>query len=141
VTSNKSCIELVRLLKKGDINAFNAIYYKYCKKLYAFVIMYLKQEEDAEEIVQEVFIKIWQSKDKIDVSSSFESFLFTIAYNATMSLFRKRMSENKSRQYLKSLQHISSSDETMYEIQVKELDKGTSKNCFFLNPLFIEIFF
>jgi RNA polymerase sigma-70 factor, ECF subfamily len=141
VTSNKSCIELVRLLKKGDINAFNAIYYKYCKKLYAFVIMYLKQEEDAEEIVQEVFIKIWQSKDKIDVSSSFESFLFTIAYNATMSLFRKRMSENKSRQYLKSLQHISSSDETMYEIQVKELDNKVHNLLKQLTPKQKEIYY
>ena len=85
--------------------------------------MYLKQEEDAEGIVQEVFIKIWQSRKKIDVFSSFESFLFTIAYNATMSLLRKRISETKSRVYLKSLQQIDSVEQIIDEIQYKELNQ------------------
>src|SRR5690554_4019296 len=84
--------------------------------------MYLKQEEDAQEIVQEVFVKIWQSRAKIDVFASFESFLFTIAYNATMSLLRKRMSETKSREYLKSLQQIESSEEIIEEIHYQELN-------------------
>lgn len=106
----------------GDMAAFDAIYYKYCKKIHAFVFMYLKQEEDAQEIVQEVFVKIWQSRAKIDVFASFESFLFTIAYNATMSLLRKRMSETKSREYLKSLQQIESSEEIIEEIHYQELN-------------------
>jgi RNA polymerase sigma-70 factor, ECF subfamily len=114
--------ELVKLLKKGDVAAFDAIYYKYCKKLQAFVMMYLKQEEDAEGIVQDVFVKIWQLRSRIDAKASFESFLFTIAYNATMSKLRKRMIETKSREYLKSLQQVSSSMEIIDEIQFKELN-------------------
>jgi RNA polymerase sigma-70 factor, ECF subfamily len=102
--------------------AFDAIYNKYCHKLHEFVFMYLKQEEDAEEIVQEVFIKIWESRGKIDIYASFESFLFTIAYNATMSLLRKRVSETRSREYLKSLQHIDIADQVIDEIQFKELN-------------------
>jgi RNA polymerase sigma-70 factor, ECF subfamily len=102
--------------------AFDAIYNKYCHKLHQFVFMYLKQEEDAEGIVQEVFIKIWESRSKIDIYASFESFLFTIAYNATMSLLRKRLSETKSREYLKSLQQIDSADQVIDEIQFKELN-------------------
>jgi RNA polymerase sigma-70 factor (ECF subfamily) len=53
--ASKSNIELVKLLKKGDMAAFDSIYNKYCHKLHRFVLMYLKQEEDSEEIVQEVF--------------------------------------------------------------------------------------
>ena len=102
--------------------AFDAIYNMYCHKLHEFVLTYLKQEEDAEEIVQEVFIKIWNSKSKIDVYASFESFLFTIAYNATMSLLRKRVSEFKSREYLKSLQKFDAAEQVIDEIQFKELD-------------------
>jgi len=85
--------------------------------------MYLKQEEDAEEIVQEVFIKIWESREKIDVYASFESFLFTIAYNATMSLLRKRVSEAKSREYLKSVQQINKAEPVIDELQFKELSQ------------------
>ncbi len=120
--NNKSNTELVKLLRKGDMAAFDAVYNKYCHKLHEFVLMYLKQEEDAEEIVQEVFIKIWESRGNIDVYASFESFLFTVAYNATMSLLRKRVSETKSREYLKSLQQIDSAEQVIDEIQFKELN-------------------
>ena len=95
--------ELIQLLKRGDVKAFDAIYNQYCKRLYGFVIRYVKQEEDAEEIVQEVFIKIWENRYKIDVYSSFESFLFTITYNSAMSLLRKRLNEKK---YIEHLERI-----------------------------------
>ena len=120
--------------------AFDAIYNKYCHKLLQFVFMYLKQEEDAEEIVQEVFIKIWQSRVKINAYASFESFLFTIAYNATMSLLRKRMSETKSRKYLKSFQHISSAEQVIDEIQFKELNQKVQSLLNRLTPRQKEIY-
>ena len=102
--------------------AFDAIYNTYCHKLHGFVFRYVKQEEDAEGIVQEVFIKIWESRRKIDVYASFDSFLFTIAYNTTISLLRKRLSETKSREYLKSLQQIDTVDQVIDEIHFNELN-------------------
>ena len=102
--------------------AFDGIYNRYCSRLHDFVLKFLKQEEDAEEIVQEVFIKIWNSRSKIDIYASFDSFLFTIAYNATMSLLRKRISEAKSREYLRYQQQIDSSDNVINEIQFQELN-------------------
>ena len=101
--------------------AFDAIYNLYCHKLHGFVFRYLKQEQDAEEIVQEVFIKIWETRAKIDVQASFESFLFTIAYNATISLLRKRVNETKSREYLKLLQQFDDGEQIIDEIVFKEL--------------------
>jgi RNA polymerase sigma-70 factor (ECF subfamily) len=138
--NNKSNTELVKLLKTGDMAAFDAIYNKYCHKLHEFVLMFLKQEEDAEEIVQEVFIKIWESRGKIDVYASFESFLFTIAYNATMSLLRKRVSETKSREYLKSLQQINSAEQVIGEIQFNELDNKVQSLLQQLTPRQKEIY-
>jgi RNA polymerase sigma-70 factor (ECF subfamily) len=120
--NTKANKELVKLLKKGDMAAFDAIYNSYCHKLHEFVIRYVKLEEDAEGIVQEVFIKIWNARGKIDVYASFESFLFTIAYNSTMSLLRKRVSETNSREYLKSQQQIDTADQVIDEILFKELD-------------------
>ncbi len=137
---NRPNSELVKLLKKGDVMAFDAIYNKYCRKLHGFVLMYLKQEEDAEEIVQEVFIKIWNSRDKMDVYASFESFLFTIAYNATMSLLRKRMTEAKSREYLKSVQQIEGAEEVIEELQFKELNDQLESLLERLTPRQKEIF-
>jgi len=140
LNNNKSNTELIKLLKKGDIAAFDAIYNQYCHKLHQFVFMYLKQEEDAEEVVQEVFIKIWESREKVDVYLSFESFLFTIAYNSTMSLLRKRVSETKSREYLKSLQKIETEEKVIDEIQYNELNNKVQSLLEQLTPRQSEIY-
>ena len=138
--NTKSNSVLIELLKKGDMAAFDAIYNKYCHKLHQFVVRYLKQEEDAEGIVQEVFIKIWEARGKIDVYASFESFLFTIAYNSTISLLRKRVIETKSREYLKSLQKIDTADKIIDEIQFKELNQKVQSLIKQLTPRQKEIY-
>jgi len=108
-------------MKKGDLKAFDIIFKKYSRRLYVFVFRYVKQEADAEEIVQEVFIKIWKSRDKINVYTSFESFLFTIAHNATVNLLKKRAIEQKYVEHVKSIQYIEESYELTDEIHYKEL--------------------
>lgn len=113
--------DLIKLLKNGDMLAFDLIYKKYSRRLYGFVFRFVKQETDTEEIVQEVFIKIWQNHKNIDIYSSFESFLFTIAHNVTVNLLKKRATEQKYVEHIKSLQHIDESYELTDEIHYKEL--------------------
>ena len=137
---NKSNTELLKLLKSGDMKAFDIIYKKYSRRLYGFVFRYLKQEADTEEIVQEVFIKIWQSRDKINIYSSFESFLFTIAHNATVNLLKKRATEQKYVEHVKSLQHIDEDYELTDEIQYKELKHKFQNLLNELSPRQNEIF-
>ncbi len=132
--------ELVKLLKKGDMSAFDVIYKKYSRRLYGFVFRYVKQESDTEEIVQEVFIKIWQSRDKINVYSSFESFLFTIAHNATINLLKKRATEQKYLEHVKSLQQIEETYEIADEIHYKELKQKFQDLLNELSPRQKEIF-
>ncbi len=103
------------------MSAFDSIYKKYSRRLYGFIFRYVKQQADTEEIVQEVFIKIWKSRDKIDVYSSFESFLFTIAHNATINLLKKRATEQKYVEHVKSLQRIEETYELIDEVHYQEL--------------------
>ena len=121
--------------------AFDALYNYYAHKLHEFVLRFLKQEADAEEIVQEVFIKIWESRGKIDIYQSFEAFLFTIAYNTSMSLLRKRLSETKSREYLKSLQSVGYVENGIEELQYKELNQQVQDLLKNLTPRQREIYF
>jgi RNA polymerase sigma-70 factor (ECF subfamily) len=138
--SIKSNREFLLLIKEGDRVAFYNIYERYCKRLYGFVLRYIKQEADAEEIVQDVFIKVWESRNKIDVYSSFESFLFTVAYNATMSLFRKRVNEKKYLEHLKSLQQFENAPDITDEIHFDELNKKVQTLLNELTPRQKEIF-
>ncbi len=118
----KANSELLRLLKDGNMVAFDTIYNQYCKRLFAFIIRYVKLEADAEEIVQEVFIKIWENRSKIDVYSSFESYLFTISYNSSISLLRKRVHEKKYLEHVKSLQEVNVASELTNDLYFKELN-------------------
>jgi RNA polymerase sigma-70 factor (family 1) len=83
-------IDLVERLHKGDVDAFDLIYEKYSGKLYAFSLKYLKSKDEAEELVQSVFLKLWENYKNLKKDSSFKSYLFTIAYNEICNLFRKR---------------------------------------------------
>ena len=88
-------IELVEKLQKGDIEAFDLLYEKYSGKLYRFGLKYLKSTAEAEELVQSVFLKLWENYKTLKKESSFKSYLFTIAYNDICKLFRKRTYNQK----------------------------------------------
>jgi RNA polymerase sigma-70 factor (family 1) len=82
--------EVVMRLKHGDVKAFDEVYGKYAGRLYAFGLRYLRSPEDTEELVQSVFLKLWETRASLIVESPLKSFLFTIAYNKICNLFRKK---------------------------------------------------
>jgi len=96
--------ELVIQLQAGNMLAFDAIYKKYNQKLFRFAYYVLKSREDAENIVQEVFVKIWENRDKIRSHSSFSSYIFAVTHHATIDLIRDKLKDNKFRDHLLFLQ-------------------------------------
>lgn len=87
--------ELVEKLCGGDVEAFDQLYNKYSGKLYLFGLKYLRSSVESEELVQSVFLKIWENQKKLRKESTFKSYLFTIAYNDICKLFRKRHQQQK----------------------------------------------
>ena len=81
---------LVEKLRKGDIESFDLLYDRYASRLHYFGMKYLKSEEETEELVQTVFLKVWEYHKNLKKESSFKSYLFTIAYNDICKLFRKK---------------------------------------------------
>lgn len=82
--------ELIEKLRNGDVEAFDQVYQRYAGRLYAFSMKYLKSKEEAEELVQSVFLKVWENQKKLKKETSFKSYLFTIAYNEICNIFRRR---------------------------------------------------
>ena len=82
--------KLIVRLRQGDVDAFDMVYRRYAGKLYAFSLKYLKSREEAEELVQSVFLKVWENQSQLKKESSFKSYIFTIAYNEICNQFRKR---------------------------------------------------
>lgn len=84
----------VKNLKKGDAKAFDDLFNKYSSRLYKFSLKYLKSEEEAEEVVQEVFLYIWDKRGGLDPEKSFNAYIFTIAYNIVRKYFIKKSRDN-----------------------------------------------
>ena len=86
--------ELIVGLKKGDEVAFNELYNAYSKPMYLKVLRMVKNKDVADELVQELFIKLWDNRRKINLEKSFQSFMYTIAQNLVYNYFRKVASDN-----------------------------------------------
>ena len=83
-------IELIEKLQKGNTEAFDLIYKKYSGKLYLFGLKYLGSVPETEELIQSIFLKIWENRKNLKKELSFKSYLFTIAYNDICKHFRTR---------------------------------------------------
>lgn len=96
-TDNYSDRDLALGIKKGDSRSFNLLYNKYSKKVYCFSLGYLKSESDAEEMMQSIFVKIWENRKDLREDLSINSFIFTITKNRILNVIRKR---NNARTYI-----------------------------------------
>jgi len=76
-------------LIEGSEYAFEEIYRSYSPRLFGRLLKLVKIEAQAEEILQDVFLKIWINRRSIDPEKSFRSFLFKIAENKVYDFFRK----------------------------------------------------
>ena len=117
---------IVRKLLKGDVKAFDEIFQLYNKKIYSFSLRHLKNKEEAEGVVQEVFMKLWKNRAKLKVKADFQAYLFTITFNIIKNRFRKLDREQRHLEAyaltLKTKEHLSNA-EAEYDHLKGMLDK------------------
>ena len=83
-------IQLIIQFKQGDQNAFNILVKENLKSVLNFVYRYIYDTDLAEDITQEVFIKVWKNISKFDTSKNFKPWLFKIAKNTALDFIKKR---------------------------------------------------
>ena len=102
---------LIQPLKNGSVKAFDALYQLYSARLYNFVLKISKGDTYmAEEIVQRVFIKIWEERSLLDTQKSFNAFICTIAKNMLMNEYKHQMVEFVYQDYILQINEEGSSD-------------------------------
>lgn len=113
---------LVKLLQKGNVKAFDSLFEVYSQKLYGFGMKYFKSETDSEELVQEVFVKVWENRKMLKTEYSFKSYLFTIAMNQIRKHFNKM---KVALSYIESIKNenefIDQSVPDNYEYMIKQI--------------------
>ncbi len=119
--------DLLTRLKNGDMLAFDKVYELYSHKLFSFVFKILKDEAEADDVVQEVFVKIWESRHKLDDYKLLNSYIFTIAYNNSIDLIRKRINNTKYLEHLKKSAVINFTPTIISQIEFNELNNQAEK--------------
>lgn len=80
-------------LKKGSIEDFNFLYSVYADSLYSFSLKLVKSKSEAQDVVQDTFLKIWVKREDLSTEFSFKAYLYTIAKNKILTIFQKRVNE------------------------------------------------
>lgn len=88
---------LVESLIEGNNRAFRILFEKYKNDIYKFSLGFLGSKTYAEEIVQDVFLKIWIKRESLNPDLSFKSYLFTIARNQNLKFLQKAANHLKLR--------------------------------------------
>ena len=114
--------ELMQEIKADNMFAFDVLYKKYSKKLYKFGYSILKSKEETENLIQDVYLNLWENRHKVEKDSSVKSYVFTITYNSAISVIRKKAKESQFVEYLKSLQQINI-EPVNVELEYNELTK------------------
>src|SRR5699024_2927378 len=80
---------LLQRLRKGNENSFRKIYLKYHKQLFRVALKYLRSKSLAEDAVHDVFVNLWDNREKLKSSGSLKGFLFTATKNHVLNVIDK----------------------------------------------------
>jgi RNA polymerase sigma-70 factor, ECF subfamily len=95
--------QLAIRIKLGDEQAFELFFRKYNIRLCAFANKFLNDPEEAQEVVQDMFVKIWIAREDIDPGNSLKSYVFKTVQNLSINKLRRKKVESK---YIEILQLV-----------------------------------
>lgn len=110
--------DYIRDLKNDSVQAFNCIYRIYAKRLYAFCLQYTKLREDAEEVVSDTFVWLWNNRHSIRQEETLKSLLFIRTRHFLINAYRSMVSSPVYEDYVEYKDRLQSdSDECLLEYE------------------------
>lgn len=123
----KACdFELISRIRNGDESAFRIIFDLYSGKLYNFSFRFLKNKEQCQEVVQEVFLNVWVSRAKLDDQYPIAPYLYTITRRLTLNVLRDIANSQSAMSKLwLNVQKVS--NETEEDVLLDDLERFTEQ--------------
>ena len=88
--------ELIQKISQDDSIAFEALYNHYRMDIYRFIYKFIKSPELSDDLCQEIFIRIWESRNSLVVIKSFKPYLYTITKNHTLNFLKRASVDSKA---------------------------------------------
>lgn len=106
--------------------AFDELYRRYSRRLYKFAFSILKSSDESENIIQDIFLNLWEHRNDIRKNSSVKYYIFTAAYNSAISLIRRKIRDTRYIEYLKTFREVKH-EPVSIELEYRELDVKLEK--------------
>jgi len=120
----------VKCLIEGDERAFVTLYEKYSRKIYYTALKLTQSEDLAQDVTQDVFLKIWETRANIDPQQNFAAYIHVICRNIIVNYYKRATYEEVIKKELQQFAEISTIDEQdddFYEMYRLLLDKAISE--------------
>jgi RNA polymerase sigma-70 factor (ECF subfamily) len=112
--------KIITQLAKDNEAPLEDLFDYYYPRLFNFSRSFLKIEEGIDDIVQEVFVKIWQNRKKINSAATFNSYIFTITRNLLLNELRSRLNNEKTKEEIRNLS-LAKEYSSMEQIEYRDL--------------------
>lgn len=117
---------LAERIKLGDEQAFELLFRRYFVRLSAFANKFLNDSDLSQEIVQEVFMKIWETREDINPDDSLKSYLFKIAQNLSINKLKRAKVESRYKEVFKLVYFDHQEFSAHESLLAKELEENIS---------------
>lgn len=107
-------------IKKGNIKAYEALFRAYYKPLVIYSERIVNDHDDANEIVQDIFMKLWEKRKVLEIRSTVNSYLYRAVYNNSLQLLKRKKLDLKYKQY--KMEHSNDSISPSNEMIATELN-------------------
>ncbi|MGE8242713.1 MAG: RNA polymerase sigma-70 factor [Sphingobacterium sp.] len=116
--------ELTKLMIGGDHNAFTEIYTRYWKRLFHIASLRLNDTEEAEEVVQNIFVSLWDRREKLEITTSLNAYLAISVKYRVIKVLDKHYNQQK---YVESLTTSILDDSTQQWLEFLDLKEILEK--------------
>lgn len=129
---------LFSLIAEGDSRAYETLFNHYFDPVYSTAFMYCKSRELARDVVQQVFLKVWEKREGLREVRDAEAWLHTAARNQVLHAFKKEANRDKYLKYISSIQgNTDTSDSHLLKLEQQQLiDKAINT----LPPKYLNIY-
>ena len=94
-TSDKERLLIDKMIR-GSHEAFEELYFMYVKAIRANIAKFIRHPEDINDVMQEVFVKVWQHKDRLDRTKGVADWLYVVSFNQSIQFLRKKLRTEQS---------------------------------------------
>jgi RNA polymerase sigma-70 factor (ECF subfamily) len=121
MSEEKTDLELIEAFKSGDQRAYEEIVSRYTDRAFALASRMTRNQEDAEEVLQDVFVTVYRKIGGFEGKSSFSSWLYRVTVNASLMKIRKRKQDQST-----SVEDLMSNDQQQLAFRCSEEDEVDS---------------